>query len=208
MLSIYWHIGKYIVINLQNGNPRAAYNTRQLKNISAYINEKFNTSINHTNILYMRKFFLFFPALCTTNIIPLANSKWQFQNFFSITEAPLNTQLTNPQNTQAGPSPNLSRTAGGAGGNTQPCYPPLSESLSRPFGGRLGEALTWSHYIEILKSRDKPEANFYHQQTIQNKWSTRQLKQQMKNNLYYTVSITAHHLSHENPNRDKPHSPL
>ncbi len=179
LLSLYWQIGKYIILDLQRGKTRAANNTQQA--LSSIVAKKFGVPFNDYKITYAKKFFIFFP-------FPLA---------------PLNEGLTtSPQNQEAektplGCPPNLSRTAGGAGGNTQPCYPPLSESLSRPFGGRLGEALTWSHYIEILKSRDKPEANFYHQQTIQNKWSTRQLKQQMKNNLYYTVSTIAHHISQE-----------
>lgn len=53
--------------------------------------------------------------------------------------------------------------------------------------------LTWSHYLEILKTKSIEEIQFYHNQTIKDNWSVRQLKQQIKNSLYYDVSITAWH---------------
>ena len=143
-LITYWHIGQQIILSEQNGNKRAPKGTQLLERLSAEYTQKFGREYNPTNMLYMRRFFLFFP----------------------IPDTPINQGLTEKtQYTQSG-------------------YSPLWEGL--------GEALTWSHYREALKTNNEYEAKFYITQAIKDNWSVRQLKQQIKNKLYYHISITAH----------------
>ena len=44
--------------------------------------------------------------------------------------------------------------------------------------------LSWNHYLELIKIKNKPERNFYQKRTINESWSVRQLRIQIKNDLY------------------------
>jgi predicted nuclease of restriction endonuclease-like (RecB) superfamily len=48
----------------------------------------------------------------------------------------------------------------------------------------LSRQLSWSHYQELMTISDKEEREFYEQQIIQNNWSIRILRQEIKKNLY------------------------
>lgn len=49
---------------------------------------------------------------------------------------------------------------------------PKSETLSRKLG--------WSHYFELLKLKNDAERSFYEQQSINERWSVRELKRQTR----------------------------
>jgi hypothetical protein len=50
--------------------------------------------------------------------------------------------------------------------------------------------LSWSHYVELLKIQDKLERSFYLQQTINEKWSIRELKRQKKSSLFLRLAAS------------------
>lgn len=50
--------------------------------------------------------------------------------------------------------------------------------------------LSWSHYVELLRISDKLERNFYLQQTINEKWSIRELKRQKKSSLFLRLAAS------------------
>ncbi len=50
--------------------------------------------------------------------------------------------------------------------------------------------LSWSHYFELLKISDKLERSFYLQQTINEKWSIRELKRQKKSSLFLRLAAS------------------
>jgi predicted nuclease of restriction endonuclease-like (RecB) superfamily len=50
--------------------------------------------------------------------------------------------------------------------------------------------LSWSHYVELLKISDKLERGFYLQQTINEKWSIRELKRQKKSSLFLRLAAS------------------
>ncbi|MBI2665685.1 DUF1016 domain-containing protein [Candidatus Woesearchaeota archaeon] len=52
----------------------------------------------------------------------------------------------------------------------------------------VSRQLSWSHYQELLMVSKIEEREFYEQQTIQNGWSVRILRQEMKNGLYARIS--------------------
>ena len=59
-----------------------------------------------------------------------------------------------------------------------------------PKGATPSHLLTWSHYIEILKINDKLEKGFYLQQSINEKWSVRELIRQKKSSLYLRLAAS------------------
>jgi predicted nuclease of restriction endonuclease-like (RecB) superfamily len=54
----------------------------------------------------------------------------------------------------------------------------------------LSGQLSWSHYIEILKTDDPLEISFYVKQTEKENWSVRELKRQMKSLLFHRIALS------------------
>ena len=66
MVLTYWNIGRHIVQFEQDGKERAEYGTKLLRNLSQDLTARIGGGgYNHTNINYMRMFFLEFPILGT-----------------------------------------------------------------------------------------------------------------------------------------------
>lgn len=53
-----------------------------------------------------------------------------------------------------------------------------------PISTTLSSKLSWSHYLELIKIDEEPKRNFYLKETINSKWSVRELQRQ-KNSLLY-----------------------
>lgn len=58
MLETYWNIGKRIVEEEQNGNLKAEYGSRLLKEISKELTNEFGRGFSKSNLFSMRKFFI------------------------------------------------------------------------------------------------------------------------------------------------------
>ncbi len=68
----------------------------------------------------------------------------------------------------------------------------ISETPSHVFEEieTLSKKITWSHYFEILKADNPLEIGFYVKQTEIEKWSVRELKQQMKSSLFERIALS------------------
>lgn len=69
------------------------------------------------------------------------------------------------------------------------CYPIWQTSSaefkgSSPIGTTLSSQLTWSHYVELIKIKDKNKRNFYTRECINSGWSVRELQRQRTTLLY------------------------
>ncbi len=65
MVVTYWNVGQHIVQYEQNGKERAEYGSKLLRNLSLDLTARLGSGYNHTNINYMRMFFLEYPILGT-----------------------------------------------------------------------------------------------------------------------------------------------
>lgn len=54
----------------------------------------------------------------------------------------------------------------------------------------LSGQLSWSHYVEIIKSDQELEIGFYTKQCEKENWSVRELKRQMKSMLFHRIAIS------------------
>jgi predicted nuclease of restriction endonuclease-like (RecB) superfamily len=63
LLQSYWHIGKLIVEDEQNGAYKAAYGKQVLKVLSQQLTDEFGKGYDYTNLTNMRKFYHTFPIL-------------------------------------------------------------------------------------------------------------------------------------------------
>ncbi len=59
-----------------------------------------------------------------------------------------------------------------------------------PISQTVSDLLSWSHYVELLRISDKLERSFYLQQTINEKWSIRELKRQKKSSLFLRLAAS------------------
>jgi predicted nuclease of restriction endonuclease-like (RecB) superfamily len=61
MVQTYWHIGRLIVEDEQQGEARAAYGKQQLQRLSRELTEEFGKGFDVTNLRNMRRFYETFP---------------------------------------------------------------------------------------------------------------------------------------------------
>lgn len=61
MVLTYWHIGKRIVEQEQEGSERAEYGKRLIAVLSEELKKEFGKSYSERNLHYFRKFYLYFP---------------------------------------------------------------------------------------------------------------------------------------------------
>lgn len=59
-----------------------------------------------------------------------------------------------------------------------------------PNSTTLSSQLSWSHYLELLKIEEKDKRNFYLNETINSRWSVRELQRQKDSLLYERLSIS------------------
>jgi predicted nuclease of restriction endonuclease-like (RecB) superfamily len=65
MVVAYWNVGKRIIQFEQDGKTRAEYGSKLLHNLSQDLTSRLGSGYNHSNINYMRMFFLEYPILGT-----------------------------------------------------------------------------------------------------------------------------------------------
>ena len=61
MIEAYWHIGKRIFEEEQQGQERAEYGTFLLKELSKELNNEFGKGFDERELRRMRQFYQFFP---------------------------------------------------------------------------------------------------------------------------------------------------
>lgn len=61
MVQAYWHIGRLIVEDEQQGQQRAAYGKQQLQQLSEHLTREFGKGFDASNLRNMRSFYLCFP---------------------------------------------------------------------------------------------------------------------------------------------------
>ncbi len=128
MVFTYYHVGKMIVEDEQDGSERASYAKQTLKVLSTSLTKEFGRGYSVDNLESMRMFYI-----------------------------------------EYGNSETLSR---------------ISEF---PF------KLSWSHYVQLLRIKDKTERNFYEVEISHNNWGVRELKRQFKSSLYERISLSKNH---------------
>ncbi|HZG65885.1 MAG TPA: PDDEXK nuclease domain-containing protein, partial [Herpetosiphonaceae bacterium] len=63
MVQAYWHIGREIVEEEQRGSGRAGYGARLIETLARTLTADFGRGFTHTNLWYMRQFYLTYPNL-------------------------------------------------------------------------------------------------------------------------------------------------
>ena len=61
LVQTYWNIGRYIVEYEQGGREKSVYGSELLDRLSRDLTLEFGKGLSRSNLVYMRKFYLFFP---------------------------------------------------------------------------------------------------------------------------------------------------
>ena len=59
-----------------------------------------------------------------------------------------------------------------------------------PIRSTVLNELSWSHYLEIIKIEEEPKRNFYIKETINSRWSVRELQRQIGSLLYERLTLS------------------
>ena len=59
-----------------------------------------------------------------------------------------------------------------------------------PIWKTVSAKLSWSHYLELIKIEEEPKRNFYLKETINSRWSVRELQRQKNSLLYERLALS------------------
>ena len=80
MLNAYWHVGRIIVENEQNGNIKAEYGKQVMKELSKELRKTLGTGFSVSNLFNMRKLYITYPKFQTVSNV---NNLRSYDFFFN-----------------------------------------------------------------------------------------------------------------------------
>lgn len=160
-----WAIGYYIVEFEQNGKNRAEYGSNLLEDMAKELGIK---GLDRTVLSLCRQFYVKYPQICET----VSHKLKGISEIKQLPDFSLNMELIKKNDI----------------GNEK-----NRESVSHDFetpAEELISKLSFSHIREIMKLDDSFERFFYEFECIKGAWSVRELKRQIKTNLYVRAGIS------------------
>lgn len=162
-----WLIGYYIVAFEQNGEDRAKYGAKLLKELAKSLKIK---GLGETNLKQCRKFFQLYPQISQTVSDFLKNNPIKFKNLISQTSSDqLNIVIPNP----------------------------VDEVKFETFEAKnqyyetVFKQISFSHFIELIKIDNHTKRKFYELSVIKNTLSVRELERQIATLTYERVGLSA-----------------
>jgi predicted nuclease of restriction endonuclease-like (RecB) superfamily len=162
-----WLIGHYIVEFEQNGEDRAKYGAKLLKELARSLKIK---GLGETNLKQCRKFFQLYPQISQTVSDFLENYPIKFKNLISQTPTDkLNIVLLNE----------------------------IEEVKFENFEAKnkyyetVFKQISFSHFIELIKIDNNTKRKFYELSVIKNTLSVRELERQIATLTYERVGLSA-----------------
>ncbi len=162
MVYTYYHVGKYIVEDEQQGNQRAEYGKAVLKKLSKKLTDRLGNGWGYSNLRQIRQFYITYSdltnAVCqiknTTNVRYDKQCLPNFEIVDSIFKIPDNNK------------------------NENHCLSVPTFSLS------------WSHYLILMRVSDPMARSFYEIVCREQDWSVRQLNRQVNSSLYERLALS------------------
>lgn len=162
-----WLIGYYIVAFEQNGEDRAKYGAKLLKELAKSLKIK---GLGETNLKQCRKFFQLYPQISQTVSDFLKNNPIKFKNLISQTSSDqLNIVIPNP----------------------------VDEVKFETFEAKnqyyetVFKQISFSHFIELIKIDNHTKRKFHELSVIKNTLSVRELERQIATLTYERVGLSA-----------------
>ena len=161
-----FEIGRRIVEHEQEGNRRAEYGERILKELSHRLTEELGRGFSKSNLEYMRRFYLEYSGtqLQITQTLS-GQSAAPFKEITHISQKP---------------SAELPAKV--------PTETSIGQTLSAQFTPRF--TLSWSHYVFLMNIDNRDERRFYEIESGQNQWSLSELKRQFNSGIYERLALS------------------
>ena len=165
-----WLAGLYIVEYEQNGSDRAKYGAGAISELAALLRHRNVKGLDERTLRTCRAFYLTYPQIWRTlsSILQLTknedNTKWgAVSPIFNslIVSGKLEDNLVDEN-------------------ESENFFPP----------GILLSRLSFSHFIELIKSETSIKRSFYERQAITNNWSVRELKRAMNTLLFERTGLS------------------
>jgi len=165
MLLAYWHIGREIVLEIQQGGERALYGKKVIEELSSQLTKTVGKGFSQTNLKLFRQFYLTYQD--------------RLRHFDSCIPDTYRVTVSSP-------SPELTQT-------TQIPFPEfvthrVANSIGHPPGSQLGEGfysqLSWSHYRALMRVKNSDARIFYEQEAAESVWDKRTLERHIRSQYY------------------------
>ena len=156
-----YEIGRMIVEEEQGGKSRADYGKKVLIDLSTRLTAKFGRGWSVENLTLMRKFFLVYSDRCAISQSDFTKSRGEIVNGFYEIESAVKS----------------------ANGLRE------SEAESAGRGTRLIPqfALSWSHYLVLMRIDDVEKREFYEQAAVECSWKLEQMSRQIETFYYERI---------------------
>lgn len=158
-------VGRQIVEYEQGGSQRAEYAKGLLKELSLSLNSEFGKGYSHSNLAYMRSFYLSYASKLEPILQTVSG-----ELAGSIVES------FKPNNQ------GKIVIVGAAVAN--------EESLQQIRLLATEFSLSWSHYVFLTSIKEQESRAFYEIEALHNNWSLRELKRQFNSSLYERLSLS------------------
>ncbi|RBL92451.1 PDDEXK nuclease domain-containing protein [Chitinophaga flava] len=160
-----WVIGFYIIEYEQHGEDRAAYGQRLYKEIAAKLKKEGVSSIRERHLYLCKDFYKAYP-----HILQTASAKLYLNDLQGVV-------ILRTASAKSVASENVTNQSIAESAQTAPDL-----LLSR---------LSFSHFIELLKSDTLLKRNFYEIETIKNNWSVRDLQRAINSMLFERTGLSS-----------------
>jgi len=171
MVFSYFHIGKLIVEDEQDGKQKAEYGKSTIKALSKKLTKEFGKGFSATNIEQMRSFYKAFADKKVPSPIP--------QTVSEELESLHDSALISPYLGKQEISQTLSEYS-----QHQSSATVSRKSIAFIF------PLSWSHYVLLSRIENHEERSFYEIESTQGNWSVRELQRQINSGLFERLALS------------------
>jgi len=169
MVFTYYHIGRILVEEWQQGEKKAEYGTQLIANVSANLTKTFGRGFSADNLERMRKFFLLY-----SNSSKELRGSAIFQKSATVLRISDNSQIS----AKALRKSNDSQISA----NTLRIFDSEQEIRFLPIG--------WSHYLFLMRIKDEAERQFYEVESFQSQWTLKELERQFNTGLFERLATS------------------
>ncbi len=171
MVFTYFHIGKLIIEDEQDGKQKAEYGKSTIKALSKKLTKEFGKGFSATNIEQMRSFYNAFADKKVPPPIPQTVS----EELESLHDSALTSPYLGKQE--------ITQTS------SEDSHYHISETVSQKSIAVIFP-LAWSHYILLSRIENQEERSFYEIESVQGNWSVRELQRQINSGLFERLALS------------------